>query len=918
MNKYDHKIIEEKWYKHWEEKEIFKPDNKNDNSYCIMLPPPNVTGSLHMGHGFQSTLMDILIRYNKMKGKNVLWQAGTDHAGIATQMVVERNLQQQGIKKTDLSREEFIEKIWDWKEQSGGRITQQLRKMGASIDWSRERFTLDENFSFTVTDVFISLYKEGLIYRGKRLINWDPMLLTALSDLEVITEEEKGKIWTIKYYLTDKSDFVEVATTRPETLFGDVAVAVNPNDERYYDFHHKKLLVPICNREIPIILDESIDIGFGTGAVKITPAHDFNDYVIGEKNNLNTINIFNSDASLNDNANPEYIGLDRVVARDEIIKHLKTLNLLSKEEDHLMKVPRGDRSGVIIEPRLTEQWFMNMKPLAVDAIKVVKSQDIKFIPKNWDKTYFQWLENIEDWCISRQLSWGHRIPAWYDADGNIYVGKDKQNIIEENNLDNNIELIQDEDVLDTWFSSSLWPFVTLGWPNQTTDLQNFYPTQVLITGFDIIFFWVSRMIMMGLKLTGEIPFKEVYITGLIRDFHGKKMSKSKGNIIDPLDIINGISLEDMIVKRTKGLMQPKIKEAIKSQTISDFPDGIQAYGCDALRYTFCALANTGTNINFDMKRLNGYKNFCNKLWNATKYVLIQTEGYQLKYPEEFNKVDLWILSKFQDLISKTEKHITSYRFDLYAKEMHEFVWHEYCDWYLELTKPILYGENIAHKDSTKYTLIYILENILYLLHPVIPYITEEIWQVIDNKFELSKESSICLQPFPQIQQEFICNDILIDIEILKSIILSVRNIRGEMNIPNSKKISLRFFTKDTNLITLLNDVEIFIINLARADEIKLLEAKDTEDNIISEQIGDLTISIPFSGLINKDAELSRIMKQLKKLIIEKEKLIFKLEKTTFCQQAPKKVVAKEHQKLTDINKKEDELLIQKKKFENMD
>ena len=698
-NKYNPSEIEGKWYKEWEENKIFSPSGDGE-PYCIMIPPPNVTGTLHMGHAFQVTLMDILCRYHRMLGNKTLWQAGTDHAGIATQMVVERKLTAQGISRTDLGREKFIDQVWDWKSQSGDIITKQLRRMGASLDWGSERFTLDEGLSIAVSKVFIDLYEEGLIYKGKRLVNWDPVLQTALSDLEVISSEENGKIWQIKYFLeNDAENYLEIATTRPETILGDTAVAVNPLDEKYKKYIGKNVIVPITGKKVPIISDEYVDMEFGTGCLKITPAHDFNDYEIAKKHNLEIINIFDTSARVKCDFK-EYNNLDRFEARKKILSELQESNNLTKVSDHKMVIPRGDRSLSIIEPLMTDQWYVKIKPLAEEAIRCVKEKEIKFVPENWEKTYFEWMNNIQDWCISRQLWWGHRIPAWYDEEKNIYVGKDEIDVRKKYDIKSQTILTQDEDVLDTWFSSSLWPFSTLGWPNETERVKTFYPTSVLITGFDIIFFWVARMIMMGKKFVGEVPFKEIYVHGLVKDSSGKKMSKSKGNIIDPIDLIDGIKLEDLINKRASDLMQPEMAEKIKKNTKKEYPHGIDSYGTDALRFTFASLASNGRDINFNLKRVEGYRNFCNKLWNAARYVKMQSQNqsYDIE-SEKFSDEDFWIRKKLSTLITDTKESYKNYRFDYAAKNLYSFVWQDYCNWYIEISKSKLNKDNISEVEK---------------------------------------------------------------------------------------------------------------------------------------------------------------------------------------------------------------------------
>ncbi|MFN3920565.1 MAG: valine--tRNA ligase [Methylohalobius sp.] len=897
---YDPHTIEQRWYRIWEERGYFSPSGKG-RPYCIMIPPPNVTGSLHMGHAFQDTIMDALIRYHRMLGDNTLWQPGTDHAGIATQMVVERLLEKEGKTRHDLGREKFIERIWQWKEQSGGTITRQLRRLGASVDWSRERFTMDEGLSRAVREVFVRLYDEGLIYRGKRLVNWDPVLRTAVSDLEVISEEEKGHLWHIRYPLADGSGWLVVATTRPETMLGDVAVAVHPEDERYRHLIGKRVVLPLAEREIPIIADEHVDPEFGTGCVKITPAHDFNDYEVSKRHNLPTINIFTPEARLNDNAPLCYRGLDRFEARKQIVADLEKQGLLEKVEDHLLKVPRGDRSGAVIEPYLTDQWFVKTKPLAKPAIQAVKEGKIRFIPENWTKIYFQWLENIEDWCISRQIWWGHRIPAWYDEEGNIYVGQSEAEVRVKYRLQNR-PLRQDEDVLDTWFSSALWPFSTLGWPDETQDLKTFYPTAVLVTGFDIIFFWVARMVMMGLKFMDEVPFREVYIHGLVRDAHGQKMSKSKGNILDPLDLIDGITLEKLIEKRTFGMMQPHIAKQIEEQTRKEFPHGIPSYGADALRFTFAALATTGRDIRFDLGRVEGYRNFCNKLWNAARYVFLNTEGQDLGLTgsEEVDStpVDRWIRSRLQRAIQTTIDAIQNYRFDLAAAAIYEFLWEEYCDWYLELSKVSLQIGNAMQQRATRRTLIEVLETFLRLAHPIIPFITEEIWQHAAPIAGI-RGKTIMLQPFPQPHLQAIDQAAESEIIWIKEFILGLRKIRGEMNIAPGRFLPVLLqHGSDSDQQRVIN-FRPYLERLGRIESIHWLAPDEIPPEAAIALVGELKILIPMAGLIDKRAELQRLEKEIHHLEKELTRIEAKLNNPKFIERAPKEVVAKEQQKLEE-------------------
>src|SRR5262245_51736620 len=722
--------IERRIYQRWESSGAFAPSSEGE-PYCIMLPPPNVTGTLHMGHAFQHTLMDALTRWHRMRGFSALWQPGTDHAGIATQMVVERQLAAENKHRLDLGREQFLERVWKWKEQSGGTITQQMRRLGDSVDWSRDTFTMDPRLSRAVTEVFVRLHDEGLIYRDKRLVNWDPVLLTAVSDLEVVSEEENGSLWHIRYPIVGGGGHIVVATTRPETMLGDSAVAVNPDDERYQALVGKQLELPLTGRNIPVIADSYVDAAFGSGCVKITPAHDFNDYEVGQRHSLAQINIFTPDAKLNENVPAAYRGMDRFDARKKIVADLEAAGLIEKIEPHKLKVPRGDRTNAVIEPYLTDQWYVKIAPLAEPALKAVEEGRTRFVPENWSKTYYEWMRNIKDWCVSRQLWWGHRIPAWYDEAGKIYVGRDEADVRKKHSLGPDVKLTQDSDVLDTWFSSALWPFSTLGWPDTTPPLQKFYPTSVLITGFDIIFFWVARMMMMGQKFMGDVPFRDVYITGIIRDEHGEKMSKSKGNVLDPLDIVDSIGVEELVAKRTSGLMQPQMKQRIENNTRKQFPQGIASHGTDALRFTMASLAGPSRDINFDLGRVAGYRNFCNKLWNAARFVLMTVEGHgDLAGEAELSVADRWIVSRFSATLTQLDQNLRDYRFDLATSAVYEFTWYEFCDWYLELTKPVLQGENSteAQKRGTRRTLVTTLEALLRALHPLIPFITEEIWQ----------------------------------------------------------------------------------------------------------------------------------------------------------------------------------------------
>ncbi len=885
--------IEQRWYQTWESNGYFAPSGKGD-PYCIMIPPPNVTGTLHMGHAFQDTLMDALVRFHRMKGDNTLWQPGTDHAGIATQMVVERQLIAENKTRHDLGRETFVERIWEWKAESGGAITQQLRRMGASVDWRRERFTMDEGLSDAVSKVFISLYDEGLIYRGKRLVNWDPVLHTAISDLEVISEEENGFLWHMRYPLADGSGHLVVATTRPETMLGDTAVAVHPDDERYQHLIGKNIQLPLTGRTIPIIADDYVDPEFGTGCVKITPAHDFNDYEMGQRHQLPLINIFTIDATINDEAPEKYRGMDRFAARKQIVEDLKARDLLEKIDDHKLMVPRGDRSGTVIEPFLTDQWYVKIEPLAKPAIEAVESGKIRFIPENWDKTYFEWMRNIQDWCISRQLWWGHRIPAWYDDEGNIYVAASEQEARQKYQLDQNLPLRQDEDVLDTWFSSALWPFSTLGWPEDTAELRTFYPTSVLVTGFDIIFFWVARMIMMGLKFMGDVPFHEIYVHGLIRDAEGQKMSKSKGNVLDPIDLIDGIDLESLVKKRTSNMMQPEKAAQIEKSTRKHFPNGIPAYGTDAMRFTFAALASNGRDIRFDLQRIEGYRNFCNKIWNAARYVQMQCEGEDTGIDGgdmQRSLADRWILSELQQTIATVTEHIDKYRFDITAKAMYEFTWHEYCDWYLELSKPLLFSKTAseAEKRGTRHTLVTVLETMLRLMHPVMPFITEEIWQQI-KPLAGAHGDTIMLADYPVHDPELVDEDAERDIGWLKSFVLGVRKIRGEMSISPGKPLPVllsNWSTQDRERFERNND---FIVQLARLETVSWLDSEEDAPESAMALAGEMKILIPLAGLIDRDAEIERLEKEIAKLQGNLEKTEARLNNPSFAGKAPPAVV----------------------------
>ena len=920
---YNPHAIEETWYHQWEEKDHFKASGEGE-PYCIMLPPPNVTGSLHMGHAFQDTLMDILIRYHRMKGDNTLWQCGTDHAGIATQMVVERQLSEKDQSRHDLGREAFTDEVWRWKEESGGNITRQLRRMGSSMDWSRERFTLDEGLSDAVGKVFVQLYEEGLIYRGKRLVNWDPVLHTAISDLEVISEEENGHLWHLKYPLADSDDFMIVATTRPETMLGDAAVAVHPEDERYKHLIGSKIKLPLTNRTIPVIADDYVDQEFGSGCVKITPAHDFNDYEMGQRHDLPVMNIFTEDAALNEECPMAYQGMDRYEARKKIVEDLQAQGLIEKIEDHKLTVPRGDRSQAVVEPYLTDQWYVKVEPLAKPAIEAVENGDINFVPENWSKTYFEWMRNIEDWCISRQLWWGHRIPAWHDQNnGNVYVGITEEEVREKHNLGIDVILRQDPDVLDTWFSSALWPFSTLGWPEQTEELKTFYPTSVLVTGFDIIFFWVARMTMMGLKFTGEVPFKEVYIHGLIRDAEGQKMSKSKGNVLDPIDLIDGIDLESLVKKRTTGLMKPKDAAKIEKATRKHFPDGISSYGTDALRFTFASQATLGRDIRFDLGRIDGYRNFCNKIWNATRYVMMTTEDHEVDPGEnvDLGVAERWIISRFQQTISDVSEYIDAYRFDLAAKAVYEFTWDEYCDWYLELSKATLNSQRASEeaKNGTRLTLLEILESLLRLAHPFMPFITEELWQRVAGKTgiaDVEAGDSIMTQPYPEVDEGLIDDDVLKEVAWLKEFVLGVRRVRAEMDISPGKKLRVVVDGGDETEKEWLRQNVRYLVAIARLESVGVLRSGTAPESATA-LAGNTTLLIPLEDIIDPVAEKERLVKELEKLGKESEIAEKKLANPSFVERAPSDVVQKAQDRLDEILKARARLEEQLTRIEGM-
>ncbi|HDM9018830.1 TPA: valine--tRNA ligase [Yersinia enterocolitica] len=927
---YSPQEIEQPLYEHWEKQGYFKPNgDTSKESYCIMIPPPNVTGSLHMGHAFQQTIMDTLIRYQRMQGKNTLWQAGTDHAGIATQMVVERKIAaEEGKTRHDYGRDAFIDKIWQWKGESGGTITRQMRRLGNSVDWERERFTMDDGLSNAVKEVFVRLHKEDLIYRGKRLVNWDPKLRTAISDLEVENRESKGSMWHLRYPLADGAktadgkDYLVVATTRPETVLGDTGVAVNPEDPRYKDLIGKEVILPLVGRRIPILGDEHADMEKGTGCVKITPAHDFNDYEVGKRHALPMINILTFDGDIRTEAEvfdtngeatdacsgaiPEqFQGLERFAARKAVVAEFDKLGLLEEVKAHDLTVPYGDRGGVVIEPMLTDQWYVRTAPLAKVAIEAVENGEIQFVPKQYENMYYSWMRDIQDWCISRQLWWGHRIPAWYDEQGKVYVGRDEVEVRRENNLGADVALRQDEDVLDTWFSSGLWTFSTLGWPEQTEALKTFHPTSVVVSGFDIIFFWIARMIMLTMHFMKDengkpqVPFKTVYMTGLIRDDEGQKMSKSKGNVIDPLDMVDGISLEELLEKRTGNMMQPQLAEKIRKRTEKQFPNGIEPHGTDALRFTLAALASTGRDINWDMKRLEGYRNFCNKLWNASRFVLMNTEGQdcgQNGGEMVLSLADRWILAEFNQTIKAYREAMDTYRFDLAANILYEFTWNQFCDWYLELAKPVMNSGSEAELRGTRHTLIEVLEALLRLAHPIIPYITETIWQRVKTLKGITADT-IMLQPFPEYDASQVDEKALSDLEWIKQTIIAVRNIRAEMNIAPGKPLEVMLRGANAEAQRRVLENQSFIQSLARLSSLTLLPEGDKGPVSVTKLVEGAEVLIPMAGLIDKATELERLAKEVAKLEAEIERIEGKLSNEGFVARAPEAVVAKERERM---------------------
>jgi valyl-tRNA synthetase len=904
---YQPREIEERVYQRWEDAGWFAPAG-DGTSYCIMIPPPNVTGTLHMGHAFQDTIMDALTRYHRMLGDKTLWQPGMDHAGIATQMVVERLLNAEGTTKHELGREAFVERVWQWKQESGGQIAQQLRRMGASVDWTRDRFTMDEGLSRAVRQVFVTLYEDGLIYRGKRLVNWDPVLHTALSDLEVLTGEEDGFLYHFRYPLASGDGYLTVATTRPETMLGDTAVAVHPDDDRYRDRVGEALLLPLTGRRIPVIADEYVEPAFGTGCVKITPAHDFNDYEVGRRHGLPMINVFTDSAAMDESVPEAFRGLDRYAARKAVVGAMKALGLVEKIEEYKVKIPRGDRSGAVVEPYLTDQWYVRIEPLAAPAIAAVESGRIRFVPENWTKTYFEWMHNIQDWCISRQLWWGHRIPAWYDEAGHVYVGHSERDVRRRHGLDESLALRQDEDVLDTWFSSALWPFSTLGWPERTKELDTFYPGSVLVTGFDIIFFWVARMIMMGLRFMGDVPFREVYIHGLIRDQDGQKMSKSKGNVLDPLDLIDGIGLGALVAKRTSGMMQDHLAPKIEQATRQQFPAGIEAYGADALRFTFAALATTGRDIRFDLGRIDGYRNFCNKLWNAARYVLANT-GAPVQGDVRYTAADRWIRARFAATVRDVHRHFADYRLDLVAQAIYEFTWHEFCDWYLEFSKPVLQSDDapLAEQNGTRRTLLDVLEALLRLLHPIMPFITEEIWQQLAPRKGIDRPT-IMLEAYPR-ADDFAGSDeeAAADIEWVRQVILAVRQIRGEMDIAPGKPLPVLFKDARPQDLHRATVHAALLSRLGRIESVRALGDGEEAPPAATALVGDLRLLVPMKGIIDVDAERARLEKQQAKLKGELAKAKGKLANARFVANAPAPVVQQEKDRASEFKRQLEQL-----------
>ena len=918
-------------YDRWEKAGYFAPAGAGE-PYCIVIPPPNVTGTLHMGHAFQHTIMDALTRYHRMLGRQTLWQPGTDHAGIATQMVVERLLNAEGTSRREIGRERFVERVWEWKERSGGRISNQMRRLGASVDWSRERFTMDPDLTRAVVEVFVRLYDDGLIYRGKRLVNWDPVLHTALSDLEVLSAEEQGKLWRFRYPLADGGGHLVVATTRPETMLGDTAVAVHPDDERYRALIGKHVRLPLAERPIPIVADEYVDPEFGTGCVKITPAHDFNDYEVGLRHGLPMIGIFDENAALNDAAPAAYRGLDRFVARERVVEDMTGLGLLDGIDEHTSMIPRGDRSGAVVEPFLTDQWYVRTKPLATPAIAAVEQGRVRFVPEGWSKTYYEWMRNIQDWCISRQLWWGHRIPAWYDDSGNIYVARDEDEVRAKYGIVPGMPLRQDEDVLDTWFSSALWPFSTMGWPEETDELRKFYPTNVLVTGFDIIFFWVARMIMTGLEFMDDVPFREVYITGLVRDQEGQKMSKSKGNILDPLDLIDGIDLEGLVAKRTEGLMQPHLKSRIEKATRKEFPDGIPAFGADAVRFTFVSLAPTGRDLRFDLERVGGFHRFCNKLWNAAGYVFTHAADAQVQdgaassrtartaggsAPDgaaagdvapratgERTVADRWIRSRLGRTVDAVRDGFASYRLDLASHALYDFAWHEFCDWYLELTKPVLQSPDAdaAQLASTRETLAEVLGALLKLLHPLIPFVTEDLWLQLRKKTSAGGET-IMLEALPEPSDFARDEEAELEMAWIQQFVVGIRQIRGEMNIGPSRRLAVKLAGASPLDLERAARHRGYLERLAILSDISPVDSAAAVRGAATALLGDMQLLVPLAGTVDIAAEKERLGKQLARAEGDLDKCRRKLDNASFVANAPPEVVAKERERVEELTQR---------------
>ena len=905
--KYDPSAIERKLYEEWEREGYFAPKSGTGKPYSIVIPPPNVTGTLHVGHAFQHTIMDVLIRYHRMMGRETLWQTGTDHAGISTQMVVTEQLAAEGTSPHKIGREAFVDRVWKWKEQAGSNITQQMRRLGSSVDWKRERFTMDEEYALAVTEVFVRLYQQGLIYRGSRLVNWDPHLQTALSDLEVVSEEEDGELWHIRYPLApgftteEGNNHLVIATTRPETMLGDTAVAVHPEDKRYKCLIGSDAILPLVGRRLPIIGDDYVDRDFGTGCLKVTPAHDFNDYEIGQRHNLSAISILTKQARINENAPPAYQGLDRFAARARIVRDLETEELLVKVEPHKLQIPRGERSKKTVEPMITEQWFVDVQPLAKDAIEAVESGKIRFEPKRWENVYFSWMRNIRDWCISRQLWWGHRIPAWYDTEGNVYVGRDENEVRVKHALSEEVKLTQDPDVLETWFSSAIWTFATMGWPETTEDLRKFHPTNVLVTGHDIIFFWIARMIMMTQRFAGEIPFHVAYVTGLVRDARGRKMSKTAGNGLDPLDIIDGVDLETLVAKRTGNLPQPRMATKIERNTRTEYPNGIPAFGADALRFNMCAIASPGSNYNFDLKRVEGYHFFCNKLWNATRFVLANCAPRELQGTETLTVADRWIRSRMQALVAATHKAIESYRFDLYAEAVYQFAWHEYCDWYLEITKTLFFdtAADSAEVRGARSTLLAVLEALLRITHPIMPFVTETLWKEVFSSTGRHARS-LMLENYPS-ADEFEFDEASVSaISWLIDTVTLVRNIRGIRQIPPKREIQLLFADGNDTDRSNCEISDAVLRRLIKSEEIRWLNQNEPVPPASVQTRGELRILVPFDSKREFEHEWERIGRELSKANEQLKRVNAKLANEQFLHNAPARVIEAERTKATEL------------------